>query len=41
MFLLYLFLSYSNLVTLDLPSEIYLFQVFIFDFLWEVNLTAH
>lgn len=32
-----LFLSYFNLVTLDLPSMLSLFQVFLFDFLWEAG----
>lgn len=36
LFLLYLVsILFSNLVTLDLPSVIYLFQVFIFGFLWK------
>lgn len=35
-FILYLVsISFLNLVTLDLPSITYLFQVFILGFLWE------
>lgn len=35
LFIIYCFYLFLNLVTLDLSSVTYLFQVFIFKFLWE------